>query len=94
LGGHKFLEVGPKLAHKGNTVAYLLDRYSWPDALPVYLGDDDKDEEAFGVIKERGGIAVLVAATPRETQADHRLLSPRAARQWLKALPVHLGIAR
>jgi trehalose-phosphatase len=93
LGGHKFLEVGPKLAHKGKTVTYLLDRYPWPDALPIYLGDDDKDEEAFGVVKERGGFAILVAATPRETQADHRLESPQAARQWLEALPVHLGIS-
>jgi trehalose 6-phosphate phosphatase len=94
LGGHRFLEVGPKLAHKGKTVAYLLDRYPWADALPIYLGDDDKDEEAFGVVKERGGIAVLVAARPRETQADCRLASPQAARQWLEALPVHLGISR
>jgi trehalose-phosphatase len=91
LGGHKFLEIGPKLAHKGKTVAYLLDRYPWPDALPVYLGDDDKDEEAFGVVKEQDGIAILVAATPRETQADHRLASPQAARQWLEALPAHHG---
>jgi trehalose-phosphatase len=94
LTGSKFLEVGPKLAHKGKTVAYLLDRYPWPDALPIYLGDDDKDEEAFGVVKERGGIAILVAARPRETQADCRLASPQAARQWLEALPVHLGISR
>jgi trehalose 6-phosphate phosphatase len=90
LGGHKFLEVGPRLAHKGKTVAYLLDRYPWPDALPIYLGDDDKDEEAFGVVRERGGVAILVAATPRETQADHRLASPQAARQWLETLPAHM----
>jgi trehalose-phosphatase len=90
LGGHKFLEVGPRLAHKGKTVAYLLDHYPWPDALPLYLGDDDKDEEAFGVIKERGGIAVLVNATPRDTQADCRLGSPQAARRWLDGLLVRL----
>jgi trehalose 6-phosphate phosphatase len=86
LGGHKFLEIGPRLAHKGRTVAYLLDRYPWPGALPVYLGDDDKDEEAFGAIKERGGVAVLVAAEPRDTEADYRLESPQAARQWLRSL--------
>jgi trehalose 6-phosphate phosphatase len=86
LGGHKFLELGPALAHKGQAVAYLLDRYPWPGALPVYLGDDDKDEEAFGVIHERGGIALVVASEPRETQADLRLASPQAARRWLAAL--------
>jgi trehalose-phosphatase len=84
LGGHKFLEIGPRLSNKGQTVAYLLDHYPWPGALPVYLGDDDKDEEAFGVIKARGGVAILVAREPRNTQADCRLASPRAVRHWLQ----------
>ena len=86
LGGHKFLEIGPRLAHKGLTVAYLLDRYPWPGALPLYLGDDDKDEEAFGVIQARGGVAVVVASKPRETVADLRLESPQTARHWLEML--------
>jgi trehalose-phosphatase len=86
LGGHKFLEIGPRLAHKGRTVDYLLEQYPWPGALPLYLGDDDKDEEAFGVIKARGGIAVVVASEPRETQADLRLPTPLAARHWLEML--------
>jgi trehalose 6-phosphate phosphatase len=86
LGGHKFLEIGPTLAHKGCTVEYLLERYPWPGALPIYVGDDDKDEEAFGVIKANGGIAVLVAGDHRSTQADCRLESPQAVRQWLETL--------
>jgi len=94
LGGHKFLEIGPKLAHKGLAVAYLLDQYPWHGAVPLYLGDDDKDEEAFGVIKARGGIAVVVAAEPRETEADLRLESPRAARAWLEGLLGGMGGGR
>lgn len=86
LGGHKFLEIGPKLAHKGRTVEYLLERYPWPGALPLYLGDDDKDEEAFGVIQTRGGFAVVVTAEPRQSAADFRLATPRAARRWLETL--------
>ncbi len=86
LGGHKFLEIGPKLAHKGRAVEYLLERYPWCGALSVYVGDDDKDEEAFGVIKAHGGIAVLVASELRKTRADCRLESPQAVRQWLETL--------
>ncbi len=86
LGGHKFLEIGPRLAHKGHTVEYLLEHYPWPGALPVYVGDDDKDEEAFGVIKAHGGIAILVARGPRSTKADCRLESPRDVRRWLGTL--------
>jgi trehalose-phosphatase len=86
LGGHKFLEIGPQLAHKGLTVDYLLVHYPWPGAVPVYLGDDDKDEEAFEVIGSHGGIAILVASRPRNTNADCRLESPQAARRWLEVL--------
>jgi trehalose 6-phosphate phosphatase len=86
LGGHKFLEIGPALAHKGRSVEYLLDREPWPGAVPVYLGDDDKDEEAFGAIQARGGVAILVAAEARPTQADLCLESTQAARQWLAGL--------
>jgi trehalose 6-phosphate phosphatase len=84
LSGHRFLEIGPRLAHKGRTVDHLLACYPWPGALPVYLGDDDKDEEAFGAVKAHGGIAILVSRGPRETRADGRLESPQTAHRWLK----------
>jgi trehalose 6-phosphate phosphatase len=90
LGGYKFVEIGPKLAHKGETVEHLLQKYPWPGALPVYLGDDDKDEEAFGVIKAHGGVAILVARKPRPTLADCRLQSPQDVRRWLERLPAYL----
>jgi trehalose 6-phosphate phosphatase len=86
LDGHKFLEIGPFLAHKGRTVDHLLSRYAWTGARLLYLGDDDKDEKAFGVVKARGGVAIVVAPEPRETKADCRLESPRTARRWLKTL--------
>jgi trehalose 6-phosphate phosphatase len=88
LGGHKFLEVGPTLAHKGRTVEYLLERYPWPGALPLYVGDDDKDEEAFSVIHAHGGLAVRVCKSSCDTAADGRLESPRETRQWLRRLTV------
>jgi trehalose-phosphatase len=95
LGGHKFLEIGPCLAHKGRTIDYLLDlppdhpagyMAAWPDAPLLYLGDDDKDEEAFEVIQARGGTAIVVMSRPRETRADYRLESPADTRRWLRAL--------
>lgn len=86
LGGHRFLEIGPKLADKGQSVAYLLAHYPCPGCLPIYLGDDDKDEEAFRVVNASGGIAVRVAPEPRATEAAIRLDSPMAARRWLESL--------
>ena len=91
LGGHKFLEIGPALAHKGKTVDYLLEWYAWPDALPLYVGDDDKDEEAFGVIHAHDGLAIKVSEQPCKTDADARLPSPPAVRRWLATLPKRFG---
>jgi trehalose 6-phosphate phosphatase len=86
LTGRRFFEVAPALAHKGRTVEYLLDRLAWPSALPLYLGDDDKDEEAFEVINAHRGLTMLIAAEPRATHAQARLPSPSAARHWLAEL--------
>ena len=91
LQGQRFLEVGPAIAHKGCTVAYLLDQFAWPGALPVYLGDDDKDEDAFETIKANRGVALIVSALQRKTLADAQLTSPQAARDWLNTLAQRLG---
>jgi trehalose 6-phosphate phosphatase len=91
LGGEKFLEICPTQANKGLTVTRLLDTFPWPGSLPVYIGDDDKDEEAFDVIKSRGGIAILVATQFKPSRADFRLFTPADVRALLKTLLEHTG---
>jgi trehalose 6-phosphate phosphatase len=90
LGGHKFLEIGPRLAHKGLSVEHLLEKYALPDSFLIYIGDDDKDEEAFKVIKAYGGITIQVGRPSAQTKADFYMESPQAVRQWLAALLDHL----
>lgn len=84
LGGDRFLEVGPQIANKGNTLSYLLDQYPWEGALTIYVGDDDKDEEAFKVVNAHGGITILVAHEQRPSAANCRLDSPSSVKDWLK----------
>ena len=86
LDGDRFLEIGPQAANKGMTVQWLIGQYPSPDSLLVFVGDDDKDEEAFEVIHRHKGLAVVVAPEPRPTRADARLTSPREAREWLQSL--------
>lgn len=86
LGGHKFLEVAPRLANKGLTVRYLISRYPLEGALPVYIGDDDKDEEAFEVIMQNSGVAIKVCSPSCKTIAQLRLDSPHTVRQFLVSL--------
>jgi trehalose-phosphatase len=92
LGGQRFFEVAPRLADKGQTVEYVLERWASPDVLACYLGDDDKDEEAFAVVKAHDGVAVVVADHDRETQADARVASPLEARHWLSRLVERLSV--
>jgi trehalose 6-phosphate phosphatase len=85
-GGRLFLEVAPMEAEKGKTVQYLLQRFPWKNSLLLYVGDDDKDEKAFEVVKTNGGIPIVVSKEPRETKAIYRHETPQAVRKWLEDL--------
>jgi trehalose-phosphatase len=84
LGGYRFLEVSPRLADKGRTVSHLLETSSWQDAMPIYIGDDDKDIRAFPVVQSHGGLAILVGEQHHAPQADGCLKSPSEVRDWLE----------
>lgn len=84
IHGYRFLEVGPNHADKGHALRYLFDKFHWEGAIPIYLGDDDRDEEAFQVINQHGGYSILVSKGPRETEAKYSLDSPVEVRQWLR----------
>lgn len=86
LGGHKFLEIAPKLANKGLAVGYFISRYPLEGALPIYIGDDDKDEEAFEVIIQNDGIPIKVSSKTDNTMAQLCLDSPYTVRQFLSSL--------
>jgi trehalose 6-phosphate phosphatase len=81
-----FLEIAPLQAHKGESVRYLFSKFPLAEARLVYIGDDDKDIEAFKTVHVLGGINFLVAeaAQPMHAdEADYVLKSPRAVRKWL-----------
>jgi trehalose-phosphatase len=60
-------------------------REDYPDALPLYIGDDATDEDAFTALRERG-IGILVAEPPRRTQARYSLKEPTEVRCFLDRL--------
>ncbi len=67
---------------KGSAVARLLRR--WPNALPVFIGDDRTDEDAFAYLGSRG-ITVRVGRSCR-TRARYRLGGPGQVRVFLERL--------
>lgn len=80
-GGKMVFEVRPALAwDKGRAVLHLLARLGLdgPGALPIYVGDDVTDEDAFRALAERpgGGLGIRVAEEPAATAAAYALASP------------------
>jgi len=73
MPGKKVLEVRPRGVNKGLAVRYLCRKHA--GALPVYIGDDITDEDAFKALKN--GCTILVSPRPRPSAASARLPSPR-----------------
>lgn len=86
IGGDRFLEIAPAAAHKGETVEWLFSHAPLPDAKSIYFGDDDKDEEAFLVIRKHNGIPIVVGSRQPHTAALVRLPSHADTRLWLETL--------
>ncbi len=71
--GKKVFEIRPKIDwHKGKAVNWIMNIFGQEvqNILPVYIGDDTTDEDAFKALKEKG-FGVLVATADRETEAEY-----------------------
>ncbi|XP_027902200.1 probable trehalose-phosphate phosphatase C [Vigna unguiculata] len=89
--GKKVMEIRPSIKwNKGNAVEYFLDTLglsSCNDILPVYIGDDRTDEDAFKVIQSREqGYPIIVSSVPRETRALYSLRDPSEVLMFLSSL--------
>jgi trehalose 6-phosphate phosphatase len=88
--GKKVFRLQPDVEwDKGHAVAWLIERLGLdrPDAMPLYIGDDVTDEDAFRVLHGRG-IAIVVRGEDdsRETAAQYALADPNDVRRFLEAL--------
>ncbi|KAE8666814.1 putative trehalose-phosphate phosphatase D [Hibiscus syriacus] len=82
--GRKVLEIRPTIKwDKGKALEFLLEALGYAnsnDVLPVYIGDDQTDEDAFKVLRERRqGFGILVSKLPKETNASYTLQEPSEA---------------
>jgi len=55
------------------------------NALPIYIGDDRTDEDAFRAIDQRG-IGIVVAEQSQSTAARYSLKNPDEVERFLRAL--------
>ncbi|XP_074566402.1 putative trehalose-phosphate phosphatase F [Curcuma longa] len=89
--GRKVLEIRPVIDwNKGKAVQFLLESLQLSqrdDVLPIYIGDDRTDEDAFKVLRENSrGFGILVSNVPKETNAFYSLRDPSEVQEFLKSL--------
>lgn len=84
--GKKVYELQPDVDwDKGRAVLWLIETLGLQDALPVYIGDDATDEDAFRALAGRG-VGIAVQEAPRPTAASYSLSGPAEVRALLAAL--------
>jgi trehalose 6-phosphate phosphatase len=81
LHGKKVVEVRPVGVNKGKAVQSLLEHRD-NAILPLYVGDDTTDEDAFRILNDRG-LTILVADPPRRTAAHYYLKDPDEVFEFL-----------
>ncbi|XVF10793.1 hypothetical protein REPUB_Repub07fG0213800 [Reevesia pubescens] len=89
--GRKVLEIRPVIDwNKGKAVEFLLKSLGLSnrdDVLPIYIGDDKTDEDAFKVLREGNrGYGILVSSMPKESKAFYSVRDPSEVKKFLKAL--------
>ncbi|KAH7683506.1 HAD-superfamily hydrolase subfamily IIB protein [Dioscorea alata] len=89
--GRKVLEIRPTIKwDKGKALEFLLESIGFANCdhvLPVYIGDDRTDEDAFKVLRDRGqGIGILVSKFPKDTNASYSLREPTEVMDFLHRL--------
>ena len=86
--GKMVFELLPRLDwNKGKAVLHIWEtlRNAGADGLPIFIGDDRTDEDAFMVLAGRG-VGIVVAETPRETAAYYTLRDPDEVHRFLRRL--------
>jgi trehalose 6-phosphate phosphatase len=83
----KVLEIRPNINwDKGKAVLWIIDALKPKGgALPIYLGDDKTDEDAFRALRGKG-ITILVSNAPRKSNAEYFLRDVDEVKAFLEKL--------
>jgi trehalose 6-phosphate phosphatase len=82
IWGKKVVELRPEGLTKGTAVRRIAEEHS--NRVPVYLGDDTTDEDAFTALQNLDRETATVRIGEAATRADHRLAGPDAVVDYLR----------
>ncbi len=84
--GKRVFELRPPIDwDKGSAILWLIEALNLKNDLPIYLGDDKTDEDAFVVLK-RKGISVFVGEPKTQSKAVYYLKDVFEVEDFLKKL--------
>jgi trehalose 6-phosphate phosphatase len=86
LHGSKVIEIRPEGWNKGKAVELISSNMISKNTLPIYIGDDTTDEEAFRYIDNQGITIFVSNNTNRSTIAQYWLRNPDEVLNFLKSL--------
>lgn len=87
--GKKVFELKPDIDwNKGYAVLWLLERLGLdrPEVVPLYIGDDLTDEDAFQVLAGRGLTVAVRDSETRQTAADFAITDTTDVKRFLEML--------
>lgn len=87
--GKKILEIKPNVDwHKGKALLWILEKLGLDNKseyVPIYIGDDVTDEDAFVAVRDYG-IGILVGSHGQDTAAKFRLKNVYQVKKFLEKL--------
>ena len=88
IDGKKVYELLPDIDwNKGKAVLWLLEALELErgNVLPIFIGDDRTDEDAFSALQKRG-VGILVSEQPQITAASYCLKNPDEVECFLQKI--------
>jgi trehalose 6-phosphate phosphatase len=91
ISGAKIIEARPKGWNKGKGIELFLNRYTTvKNILPIYIGDDITDEDAFRFLGKRGITIHVANRSKRKTAARYQVKNPDEVYAFLQSLSLIL----
>lgn len=84
LEGKMVVELVASRRTKGHAVTVFMAAPPFSGRVPIAIGDDRTDEDAFAAAARLGGFGILVG-DPRASTASHTLAGPAAVIAWLQS---------
>jgi len=87
INGAKVIEARPKGWHKGKAIeTFIATHVKEKNPLPIYIGDDITDEDAFQSLRKRGITIYVANRSKRKTTARYWVKNPDEVFSFLKSL--------